>query len=97
MAEIKVVWTKLALSDLDQAYDYISSDRPGAARMVIERIEASVAKISHHPEIGRPGRVTPTRELHVLGTPFLLVFRIRKGHLEILALIHGARRWPDSF
>jgi toxin ParE1/3/4 len=97
MAEIKIVWTKLALSDLGQAYDYISSDRPGAARQIIERIEASVATISHHPEIGRPGRVSPTRELQVLGTPFLLVYRIRKGRLEILALIHGARRWPDSF
>lgn len=34
---------------------------------------------------------------NVLGTPFLLVYRIHKGRLEILALIHGARRWLDSF
>jgi toxin ParE1/3/4 len=97
MAEVKIVWTKLALSDLEHAYGYISADRPGAARQVIERIEASVATISHHPEIGRPGRVSPTRELYVLGTPFILVYRNRKNRLEILALIHGARRWPDSF
>lgn len=97
MAEVKIVWTKLALSDLDQAHDYISAERPGAASQVIGRIEAAVATISHHPEIGRPGRVPPTRELYVLGTPFILVYRNRKSRLEIIALIHGARRWPDSF
>jgi toxin ParE1/3/4 len=97
MAEVKIVWTKLALSDLDQAYDYFAAGRPGVAKAIIDRIEAAVATLSIHPEIGRPGRVSPTRELYVLGTPFILVYRNRKVRLEILALIHGARRWPESF
>ena len=96
MAEAKIVWTKLALSDLDQAYEYISAESPGAAKRVIESIEASVATLSHHPEIGRPGRIATTRELYVLGTPFLLVDRNPKNRVGILALIHGSRRRPDS-
>jgi toxin ParE1/3/4 len=50
-----------------------------------------------HPYLGRPGRVANTRELVVTSTPFIVAYRVVSDRIEILAVFHGARRWPDSF
>lgn len=93
---MKPAWTRLALADLDNAHDYIAEEDPSAARRMIERIQEAVAALCRHPEIGRPGRVGGTRELVIPGTPFIVAYRIKAKRLEVLAVIHGARRWPDT-
>ena len=45
--------------------------------------------------MGRIGRVTATRELVL--RPMIVAYKLRRGALEILAIIHGARKWPDGF
>ena len=93
---MKLAWTRLAVSDLDSAYDYIAAEAPSSAEEVIERIEKAVAALARHPNIGRPGRVEGTRELIVAGTPFIVAYRLRRNRVEVLAVIHGARQWPES-
>ena len=93
---MKVAWTRLALADLDSAYSYITEERPSAAVRMIERIAGAIRAVARHPEIGRPGRVSGTRELIVSGTPFIIPYRVKAKRVELLAVIHGARRWPDQ-
>jgi len=45
--------------------------------------------------MGRIGRVTATRELVL--PPMIVAYKQRRGALDILAIIHGARKWPDKF
>ncbi len=94
---MKLLWTRLAVHDLDAAYEYISEHNAAAAEKTIERIELAVAALADHPNIGRRGRVSGTRELVVTGTPFVVPYRIGSGKVEILAVMHGARMWPDGF
>jgi toxin ParE1/3/4 len=94
---VKVRWTSLALEDLDNAYEYVAADNPRAASAMIARIEAAVNSLSVFPDAGRPGRVEGTRELVVTGTPFIIPYRMKRRQIEILALVHAARRWPESF
>lgn len=91
-----VAWTRRALADLDSARLYIAEENPSASARIINRIKTAVSALSRHPEIGRPGRVAGTRELVVTGTPFILPYRTRAKRIEILALLHGTRRWPDE-
>jgi addiction module RelE/StbE family toxin len=93
---VKVAWTRLALKDLDSAYGYIADENPSAAARTIERIRKAVTAVSRHPEIGRPGRVEGTRELIIPGTPFIVAYRVKAKRIELLSVIHGARRWPDE-
>ena len=93
---MKVVWTRLALADLANARAYIAEERPAAAAKTVERIEEALVALVRHPEVGRPGRVEGTRELVVTGTPFIIPYRIHSKRVEILAVLHGARRWPDE-
>lgn len=93
---MKVAWTRLALKDLDSAYAYISEENPSAASRTIERIRKALDAVGRHPEIGRPGRVEGTRELIIPGTPFIVAYRVKAKRIEMLSIIHGARRWPDE-
>ena len=97
MAQVKLLWTTVALEDLDNAYVYVAADNPRAASAMIARIEAAVNSSRVFPDAGRPGRVEGTRELMVTGTPFIIPYRTKHRQVEIIALIHAARRWPESF
>ncbi|MBI2981478.1 MAG: type II toxin-antitoxin system RelE/ParE family toxin [Deltaproteobacteria bacterium] len=94
---MKTVWTKLALQDLQQVRRYIESDNPDAANSVIQKIAKAIESLQSYQNLGRPGRVKGTRELVVIGTPFLVPYRVKQERIEILAVIHGARRWPENF
>jgi toxin ParE1/3/4 len=93
---VKVRWTRLAIADLDSVYEYIAADDPAAARRIIERIETAVAVLSRHPSAGRAGRIRGTRELVVSGTPFIIPYRFSRAAIEVLAVIHGSRKWLDA-
>jgi toxin ParE1/3/4 len=43
------------------------------------------------------GRIKGTREFVVTDTPFIVAYRVRDDRVEVLAVFHGARLWPDRF
>jgi toxin ParE1/3/4 len=90
---MRVCFTKLANSDLNQAYDYIAQDNPSSARVVIERIEKAIETLCHYPAIGKNGRVKGTREFVVTNTPFVLVYRIEREALQIISVLHASRKY----
>jgi addiction module RelE/StbE family toxin len=89
-----VRWTPTALRDLQALHAFIASDRKDAAVGMVERILDGIAALEDFPQIGRPGRVVGTRELVV--SPYVVAYRLRRGVVELLAIIHGKRRWPEK-
>ena len=73
---------------------YIGDNNPGAAIEIGDAIFRAVGNLLDFPHIGRPGRVTGTRELAISGTPFLVVYRVAPEAVLGLRLLHGAQRWP---
>ena len=62
---------------------------------MVDAVLTRIESLARHPEMGRKGRVSGTRELVV--APYVVAYRVRRTTIEIVAIIHGARRWPDSF
>ena len=93
---MRLRWTRLAIADLDSAFEYVAADNPSAAQQLLQRIEEGASILIRHPSAGRMGRVAGTRELVIAGTPFVVPYRIRRGSVEILAVIHAARKWPET-
>ena len=87
-------YTRLALSDLLRAYDYIEADNPQNAREVIRRIEKSVETLAPYPLLGKQGRVAETREFFVTGTPYFIIYRVKQNVLQILTILHTSRKYP---
>ena len=94
---MQVRWLRRALKNLDEEVEYIARDDPEAAARIVERIAASVERLASYPASGRPGRVVGTRELVIPGTAFVVPYRIRGETVEILRILHAARKWPVRF
>ncbi len=92
---MKIVWTRRALREIDQAFAFVAQDSPAPASAMVAAVEARAAVLAEHPEIGRPGRVDGTRELVLSGLPYILPYRVRDGRIQILAVFHTSRAWPD--
>ena len=93
---MQVRWLSRALCNLGEEADHIAQDDPAAAARMVVLIEDAVAMLADHPGLGRPGRVPGTRELVVRGTPYLVPYRVRGQHVDILRVFHGRRRWPSQ-
>lgn len=92
---MRIVWFRSAIADLEEARAYIANDDPEAARRVASSIVSAVDRLARHPALGRPGRVSGTRELVVAGSPYMIPYRVRDDAVEILRVLHARRRWPD--
>jgi toxin ParE1/3/4 len=93
-----IEWTEQAVQQLGQAHDYIalSNSDDVAARCVVQII-ASVQQLATFPMSGRPGRVAGTRELVISNSPFVVAYALENERIVILAVYHGAQRWPEAF
>jgi plasmid stabilization system protein ParE len=86
-----------ALRNLDDEASYIAADSPDAAQLVVQRVLEAVAMLAQQPGMGRPGRVSGTRELVVLETRYIVPYRVRGQTIEILRVFHTSRRLPERW
>ncbi len=94
---MRVRWTTPAKEQFVSAYEYIAGENRAAAARTANKIWKSTELLARHPMAGREGRVTGTRELVIRGTPFLVAYRVGRNEVQILAVMHAARKWPDEF
>ena len=94
---MRIHWTKPATEELLAAYEYVVSENPAAAERITNQIWETVGVLTRHPLAGRKGRVMGTRELVVVGTPFVVAYRVEKDEVWVLAVMHAARKWPNEF
>ena len=91
-----LVWLRRAERSLEAIADYIAREHRQAAYTTILTIRAAAARLIDNPALGRPGRVPGTRAL-VVGTPYILPYRVQGEIIQILHALHGARQWPERF
>jgi len=96
-ARLILHWTPIAIGHLRAAYEYVAQENVTAADAFIEHILSAVEQLTQYPQIGRGGRVKGTRELVIAGTPYVVAYRVRRSRIDILAVFHGARKWPEEF
>jgi toxin ParE1/3/4 len=94
---MRVRWTTPAREQLAAAHEYIAEENRRAAARTADKIWKSTELLAKHPMAGREERVAGTRELIVRGTPFIVAYRIQGSEVWVLAVMHGARKWPDEF
>ena len=93
---MEIRWNQHALEDRILIFGFIASDNPQAAVKTDEQISNSVSRLAEHPELGRMGRVTGTRELVIPATPYLAAYKIVERNILILRILHGAQMWPET-
>ena len=90
---MRIEWSEEAGRDMLELRRYIADRNPAAANATAVRIVDSIDRLAAFPASGRPGHNPGTRVLVVAGTPYRVSYWVRDEIVEILRVIHGARRW----
>ena len=89
---MKIILSKLALSDLSGIKDYIKKDSLHYAKIFLQKIISSTKMLKNFPKIGR---VVPEfndeniREIFVKS--YRIIYRIENEIIFVVTVIHGAR------
>lgn len=91
---MKIRWSLLALRRISEIVDYISRDRPDAARKWAEGVFDAVDELATFPgqgrvvpEVGRPS----VREL--IHGEYRVIYKVEAKAIGILTVRHGRRRF----
>lgn len=93
-----VVWAESASTDLLEILEYIARDSPFYARAFALEVQEAARSLALFAERGRvvPELGVPTvREVFV--RRYRLVYRVREGCVDVVAVIHGARDFPSAW
>ena len=93
---LTVAWLRMAVQDMQSCAEFIAQDNPEAAKLVVDRIWREGQSLRSLPDRGRPGRAPGTRELVLQGLPYFLAYRVKGNSVQILRVIHTARRWQPE-
>ncbi len=83
-----VVWSHRALLDLEAIANYIGSDSPAYAGVVIKSIIRQTKMLGRFP---RRGRRVPEFDDEDLREVFAYSYRLQRDEIIIAAVIHGKR------
>jgi plasmid stabilization system protein ParE len=93
--EYKILYTKAALTGLDEIVEFIHRDDPAAAERFGNALLNHVDLLASFPRIGQPIARRP-RLQKILHTPIWIYYRIHedKKVIEVIRFWHGSRRPP---
>ena len=92
-----ILWSPQAIGHLADLREYLARDNPDAAGRVAATLLTAIERLAELPGLGRPGRITGTRELVVPRTPHVIPYRLRGDGVEIIAVFHGRQKWLKRF
>jgi len=86
---VRVEWLRAAINNLDALAEYIWRDNPAAAERTVAAIRSAVEDLERFRSLGRPGRISGTRELVVSGTPYIVPYRVRGDAVQLIRVFHA--------
>jgi len=93
----RIIWTEPALLDLDGIADYISLDKPEAARKFVQRVFEQIEQLRNHSESGSvPSELkgTPYRQLVI--PPVRIFYRAQSEVVYIVYVMRGERLFRND-
>jgi len=90
----KIEWTKRALADLYDIYEFIAKDSKRYAQIQIEDIQNAVLNLNRFPMMGHhlpEFPHLPYREIMVGNYRVLYRFEKERGQVLVMSIVHGRR------
>ena len=93
----KVIWSPVALQDLEAIADYISRDSPARAAVFVDRLLDAGDRLAEFPRLGRtiPEIGDPNSREIIFGA-YRVMYQIEGDAVIIASIVHGARHWPPG-
>ena len=94
---MSIEWSETATDQLQAIRDYLARSSPGYAQSLASRIVARTDQLANQPllgtevvEYGSPD----IRKVHE--HPYRIIYRVNNDKVQIIAVIHSARRLPRT-
>jgi toxin ParE1/3/4 len=89
--------SSLARLDLDEIYDYIANDKPGATRRRLKKTMDQFSALAKNPLTGQAREDIRLDLRSFSHGSYVIFFRLRQNYLEIVRVLHGARDIEGTF
>lgn len=86
-------WSPTSRRDIARIAAWLSTIDTEIARTTIRSIRESGWRLREFPLSGPAAGTAGFRKLIVGGTPYLLVYRVREGGIEIIRVRHAREDW----
>lgn len=94
---MNVHWTEAALADAKAIEQYIARHSVIYARRMVERILDRTALLADFPHLGPVVEEYGDESLReVLEYPYRIIYRVLEKQIDVIAVVHGARRLPPN-
>jgi toxin ParE1/3/4 len=94
---MSVFWTNNAKRELRAVYNYIAQNSARYAQGVVDRITRRTKQLSTMPYLGASVPEYEDEAIRELvEQSYRIIYRVRGDHVEILSVVHGARRLPHE-
>jgi toxin ParE1/3/4 len=95
---MRIIFTETALSDLNQIFEYLTSNYPTLVGPVEQRINSVLTRLQDWPESARKvTQRTTVRVAPLVRYPYRIFYRITNEAIEIVHIRHTSRRpWEDD-
>jgi len=90
---LPIVWSEVALNDLDEIAAFIAQHDFNAAMRIQDRIEDSVKPTAMYPYMFRIGRLEGTREI-VAHPNYIVVYRVLADMILVTGVVHARQQYP---
>jgi toxin ParE1/3/4 len=88
--------SSLAEADMLAVWEYIAQDNIAAADRMIDRFTDAFERATQFPEASERYSHAKGEFRIMLVSPYLIFYRIVGDEIDIVRVLHGARRWEDS-
>lgn len=89
----QIIWTEPALHDLDEIAEYVSLDKPTAAKKMVSEVFTKVERLEKFPKSRRkPPELNNTRYREVVVAPCRVFYRIEDELIFILYIMRSKRK-----
>ncbi len=92
---MKIIWSPFAVDKASEIVDYISQDKPSAAKKWIEEIFLKVEQLKLSPQIGRIVPEIPDSQFReLIYGNYRVIYRLEIKQISILTIRHGKQILP---
>ena len=86
---VKLFYTKPALEDLKNIYDYIAPDSPKAAKRFTSALKEKIKILKNYPKLGRPIYPDKFENLRqVLYKSYRIIYQLKDDTVFIITIHH---------
>lgn len=90
---MKILFSKFAKQELDDAFAYYETEQPGLGFLFKNEIKSSLKRITEHPDAWSI-EINEVRKALLHRFPYKILYSIEKDCILILAIAHQHRK-PD--